>query len=192
MDLPPEPSPRATVAAFLLVTLAIAGGIVLLLSSRPEPVHITIIPPQPIAPIAPTATPSAITVYVTGAVAQPGILITLASASRVADAVQAAGGSTDDADLSRVNLAAPLRDGDQVHVPRVGEAFASATEGLIPINTATVEELVTLPGVGPVLAQAIVDYRAANGLFTSLEDLDAVTGVGPSLLEDLAPLITFE
>ncbi len=196
METPSEPSPRATVIAFLLVAAAILGGILLLLATRPAPVRITIIPPQPTQTRLPEGTPAPITIYVTGAVLQPGAMLTLPPDSRVADAVQAAGGAASDADLALVNMAGVLRDGDQVHVPRLGEANpALPTPGggaVVRVNTATFEELEALPGVGPVLAQAILDYRAANGDFVTLEDLDAVEGIGPQLLENLAPLIAFD
>lgn len=192
----PDPSPRATIIAFVIVAAAIVGGIVLLMAARPAPVYITIVPPIPTATALPTGTPTAITVYVTGAVVQPGQLIVLPPASRVEDALEAVGGMTGDADLARVNLAALLRDGDQVHVPSAGEAdtaLATPSGGvLIHINTATVEELTALPGVGPALAQAIVDYRTEHGPFVDLNTLDAVSGIGPALLNDLTGLVAFD
>jgi competence protein ComEA len=197
-DLPPTSSPRTTVVAFFILALLIVGGIVLLLVTRPQPVQITINPPVPTNTPAPSPTPSPLTVYVTGAVNQPETLYTLAPGSRVQDVIDAAGGTTDDADLSRVNLAGFVRDGDQVHVPSLDEVEVEAelptpSGGIvIHINTATVEELDTLPGVGPALAQAIIDYRDANGDFTSMEDLDAVSGIGPALLADIEGLISFE
>jgi competence protein ComEA len=188
-----EPSPRTSIAAFLIVTAAVIGGVVLLVTSRPAPVRITINPP------APTATPAPIEVYVTGAVGQPNALVALPAGSRVSDALAAAGGVVPDADLTRVNLAARLRDGDQVHVYRVGEAerpgiasSPSSTGGVIHINRATAEELETLPGIGAVLAQRIVDDREANGAFTSLADLERVSGIGAALLSELDSLIAFD
>jgi competence protein ComEA len=196
-DLPPTTSTRATVVAFLILAALIVGGIVLLLATRPQPVQITIHPPIPTNTPLPTSTPAPLTIYVTGAVNEPEILHTLPPGSRVQDAIDAAGGTTDDADLARVNLAGLLRDGDQVHVPSLDEedeaTLPTPSGGIVvTINTATIEELDTLPGVGPALAQAIIDYRETNGLFTSMEDLDAVSGIGPALLEDLEGLITFD
>ena len=195
-DLPPPPSPRATIIAFFVVAIAIVGGIVLLLITRPQPVQITIHPPLPTGTPAPTATPAPLTVYVTGAVDQPETLHTLPPGSRVMDAIDAAGGLTDAADLEGVNLAAFLHDGDQVHVPPINEeqtALPTPSGGtVIHINTATLEELDTLPGIGPALAQAIIDYRETNGMFASMEDLDAVSGIGPALMQQLEGLIAFD
>lgn len=195
-DLPPTTSPRATVIAFLILAVLIVGSIVLLLATRPQPVQITINPPIPTSTPLPTSTPAPLTVFVTGAVNEPEALYTLPPGSRVQDAIDAAGGTTEDADLSRVNLAGFLRDGDQVHVPSLNEieAVVPTPSGgtVIHVNTATVEELDTLPGVGPALAQAIIDYRETNGDFTSMEDLDAVSGIGPALLEGLAGLVAFD
>jgi competence protein ComEA len=193
---PPPPSSRATVAAFLIVAVAIVGGIVLLLVTRPQPVQITIHPPLPTHTPLPSSTPAPLTVYVTGAVSQPEQLHTLPPGSRVQDAIDAAGGITNAANLEGVNLAAFLHDGDQVHVPILNEERAvlpTPSGGMvIHVNTATLEELDTLPGIGPALALAIIDYRDANGLFTSMEDLDAVSGIGPALMEQLEELIAFD
>jgi competence protein ComEA len=191
----PEASPRTTIIAFLVIAAAIIVGVVLLLVTRPEPVNITINPPVPTATPEPTATPAPITVYVTGAVMQPESLVTLPAGSRVQDAIEAAGGVTENADMERVNLAQILRDGDQVHVPQVGTETVLPTPnggGVVRINIATLEELDTLPGVGPALAQAIIDYREANGPFADMAALDEVSGVGPSLLEELEGLVAFD
>jgi competence protein ComEA len=197
-DMPPTSSSRTTVIAFFILALLIVGGMVLLLVTRPQPVQITINPPVPSNTPLPTSTPSPLTVYVTGEVNQPETLHTLPPGSRVQDAIDAAGGTTESSDLSRVNLAAFLRDGDQVHVPSLDEGEAEAElptpsgGAVVHVNTATVEDLDTLPGVGPALAQAIIDYREANGDFTSMDDLDAVSGIGPALLADLEGLISFD
>ncbi len=195
-----EASPRTTIIGFVIVIILIVGGAVLLLASRPQPVQITINPPLPTATPLPTNTPSPLQIYVTGAVAQPETIVLVPVGSRVQDVLEAAGGTTEDADLQRVNLADIVRDGDQIHVPSLIEVTAEA-EIILPtpsggeviyINTATLEELMTLPGIGEKTAQDILDYREANGNFASIEDLDEVPGIGPATLEELASLISFE
>jgi competence protein ComEA len=191
----PEPSPRTTILAFVIVALAIVGGAILLLATRPEPVNITIHPPIPTATLGATGTPAPITVYVSGAVAQPDTLITLPPGSRVQDAIEAAGGVTDNAEMASVNLAQILRDGDQIFVPEIGVETVLPTPGgggIVNVNSATLEELDTLPGVGPSLAQAIIDYREANGPFADMAALDEVSGIGPGLLEELEGLVAFD
>jgi competence protein ComEA len=133
-------------------------------------------------------------VDVVGAVRRPG-LYRLPDGSRVADAVSRAGGATRKADLSLVNLAAPLADGLQVVVPRRQSGSAGAPGGSttpagpVHLNTATLEQLDALPGVGPVTAQKILDYRQKNGAFTSVDDLDAIPGIGPARLDTLRDLV---
>jgi len=144
-----------------------------------------------------TPTPGALTVYVVGEVARPQSMVSLPAGSRVEDAIRAAGGATDSADLSRVNLSQRLNDGDYVYVPSRGATAEMITPTpnrppLVHINDATLEELQTLPGIGPSLAQAIVDYRTEHGPFMRLEDLDAVPGLGPAKLEALRELIAFD
>lgn len=138
-------------------------------------------------------------VHVVGAVRRPG-LYRLAHGARIADAVRRAGGATRRADLSLVNLAAQVSDGTQVVVPRrvvveaasggagAGEAPA-APAGPVHLNTATIEQLDALPGVGPVTAQKILDYREQHGAFSSVDDLDAIPGIGPARLEQLRELV---
>jgi competence protein ComEA len=130
-------------------------------------------------------------VHVVGAVHRPG-LFRLAQGSRVADAVRRAGGPTRRADVSLVNLAAPLADGTQVVVPVKAPAGAApaggsvtAPAGPVHLNTATLEQLDELPGVGPVTAQKILDYRQEHGAFSSLEELDAIPGIGPARIGQL-------
>jgi competence protein ComEA len=192
-----EASPYVTIIAFVLITVAIILGAILLWLNQPVPVQITINPPIPTASPAPSATHEPILVYVTGAVNSPESTVSLAYGSRVQEAVDAAGGLTDDADLERVNLAGIVRDGDQIHVPSIGEEAAELVPtasggGIVFINSATVEELMTLPNIGESTAQRIIDYRDANGNFSSIADLDNVEGIGPATLEELAPLISFE
>lgn len=153
-----------------------------------------------------SALPSAanITVYVSGEVVKPGVYVLLATA-RVIDALQAAGGATNQADLVVVNLAAPLVDAAQVFFPRIGSTprvtlprphaginlpiagvgaggGATSATGIVDINSATLFDLDALPGVGPSTAQAIIDYRVANGPYASVDDLLNVRGIGPSKL----------
>lgn len=197
MNDQPQPLARTTILAFFLLAFAIVGGGALLLLTRPQPVQITINPPVPTAAPAPTHTPGPITVYITGAVQRPQTSLALPAGSRVQEAIDAAGGLLDGADLDRVNLAQVLRDGDQVHVPSAGEAGDTIlatpnTGGMVSINRATTEELQTLPGVGPALAGRIITYRDENGPFMSLDDLDNVSGIGPSLLAELEGLVSFD
>jgi competence protein ComEA len=140
------------------------------------------------------AAPAALVVHVVGAVHRPG-LYRLRDGSRIADAVRRAGGATKRADLSLVNLAAPVADGVQVVVPRRVPAGAAAAAGSaqapagpVHLNTATLEQLDELPGVGPATAQKILDFRQEHGAFTSVDELDAVPGIGPARLEQLREL----
>jgi competence protein ComEA len=137
-------------------------------------------------------------VHVVGAVRRPG-LYRLADGARIADALRRAGGATRRADLSLVNLAAPVSDGTQVVVPRrappapasagQGGGDLGAAAGPVHLNTATVEQLDELPGVGPVTAQKIIEYREQHGAFSSVDDLDAIPGIGPARLEQLRELV---
>jgi competence protein ComEA len=135
-------------------------------------------------------------VHVAGAVRRPGIY-ELPAGSRVDDAIHAAGGPKPRALLALVNLAAPVADGQQVLVPGAqgaggpGEALAPAADAAMPIqlNSATAEQLDALPGVGPVTAERIVEYREQHGAFASIDDLDAVPGIGPARLEQLRELL---
>jgi competence protein ComEA len=155
--------------------------------------------PPPVRPPAAASAPARreVVVDVVGAVLRPG-LYRLREGDRIADALAHAGGAARKADLSAVNLAAPLADGEQVVVPRRGPpgtfgAAASpgsaAPAGPVHLNTATLEQLDTLPGVGPVTAQKILDYRTKHGAFSSVDELDAVPGIGPSRLETLRDLV---
>ena len=154
------------------------------------------------AELEPVASPPArpvLVVHVVGEVRRPG-LYRLRDGARIADAVRRAGGAKHDADLAAVNLAAPLVDGIQILVPSraapgaagTGEAPSGegAVGGTVSLSSATVEELDELPGVGPITAQKIVDYRAEHGPFASVDDLDAVPGIGPTRIEQLRDLVT--
>ncbi|HKU03694.1 MAG TPA: ComEA family DNA-binding protein [Arthrobacter sp.] len=153
-----------------------------------------------------------VVVHVAGAVATPGV-IRLQQGGRVDDAIAAAGGAAPDADVNRLNLALVVEDGQKIYVPQRGEPLPAGTDaagaedagpgnpapagaqpgapgGKVNLNTADAAELDTLPKVGPVLAQRIVDWRKDHGPFKSVEELDAVDGVGPKMLETLLPLVT--
>ena len=146
--------------------------------------------------VEPTALP-ALVVYVTGAVAQPG-LYALAAHERVGAAVAAAGGMTADADYDAVNMAERITDGQHINIPLISESTPSGASIVqttephqIAINTATAAELEQLPGVGASMAERIVAYRTQHGPFKTLADLDAVNGIGGALLERLQPLVRF-
>jgi competence protein ComEA len=147
-----------------------------------------------------------VTVHVAGAVVDAGV-VTLPAGARVTDAIAAVGGLTDDADPSRTNLARPLVDGEQLLVLRVGEepppgtppsgappagpdGAPTADGGLVDLNTATLEQLQTLPGVGPAIAARIVDHREQHGPFRAPGDLRDVSGIGEKRFQDLADRIT--
>jgi competence protein ComEA len=157
-----------TLIIVLLSVLILAGGAVFLYrqTSLPHSEEIAILPPSP-----------EICVYVEGEVVNPGIY-TLETGDHVAEAVEAAGGFTLDADLGSVNLAATLRDGEQIHIFKLGDSPQK-----ININTAEAWLLESLPGIGETLAQRIVDYRIANGYFQSIEDLKNVTDIGPAVFD---------
>jgi competence protein ComEA len=149
-------------------------------------------PGDPGGSITSTSEASTATAHAAGAVARPGVF-RLPPGARVTDLLDAAGGPTPDADLDQLNLAAPVADGERVYVPRKGEAplpaagsgTAAAPQGPVDLNTATPEQLDSLPGVGPATAAAIVDYRTHHGRFRSVDDLLEVRGIGAAKLEQL-------
>ncbi len=134
-------------------------------------------------------------VHVVGAVRRAG-LFRLPDGARVADAIARAGGATRRADLAAVNLAAPLVDGQQIVVPKrgppgsTGAVARPGSETKVSLASATLEQLDALPGIGPVTAQKIVDWRTAHGPFRSVEALDDVPGIGPAKVEQLRDLVT--
>jgi competence protein ComEA len=219
--MPKHQRPEFIAMAVLVAALIVAAASLWRLRRPSEPVRVT---------TAPAAT--MISVHVVGEVLWPGLYV-LKAGARVQDAIFAAHGPTLIADLKRVNLAAVLRDGDRVVVPRIeqppypyteaqllalsqkagrpppgsGEAALpggspgrSRTPGspageaavAVNVNTATAADLERLPGVGPVLARRIVEFREARGLFRRLEDLQDVEGIGPKLYRRLEPLLRLE
>jgi competence protein ComEA len=190
---------RVAQVAFLSIVGIIIFAVIYAILKRPEPSSpplVITLQPRPTAESA-TSTPATINVYVSGAVNKPDVY-TLPLNSIAKDAITAAGGATADADLDRINLATKLADQMQVYVPYQGEAAPSAPNGSAPnaptekinINTATVEELDKLPGIGPSIAKAIVDYRTKNGPFKKIEDINDVKGIGDALFEKIKDQIT--
>jgi competence protein ComEA len=169
----------------ILIGLA-AAAIILLVAAEPrgEPIQLL-----------PLTTPSELVVYISGSVEHPGVY-QLSPGSRIEQAVAAAGGLAQDADANQADLARLLYDGDQVYIPKLGEPthIASGTGNIltlepIDINSATVEQLDSLPGIGTVKAQSIITYRETHGDFTSLDQLLNVPGIGASLLEQIKPYL---
>lgn len=150
-----------------------------------------------------------LTVHVVGQVRRPGVF-QLPPGARVSDAVAKAGGARSPADLAAINLARPLTDGEQIRVPRPGEVVQAApgapgtggssgaagasggggAGGKLNLNTATAAQLEDLPGVGPVLAKRIVDWRTQHGRFTAVDELGEVSGIGEKIFGELAPRVT--
>ena len=172
----------------------LASALILLISTPPRGVPIQLAPPP---------TPSPLMVDISGAVNDPGVY-ELSLDSRVQDAIKIAGGLLPDANSSAVNMAARVMDGQKIIIPLEGEEIpvtkSSPVDELtgqslitdtqpININTATQEELETLPGIGPSKAAAIIEYRSTNGAFTTFEDILEVTGIGEKTLEGFKDLI---
>ena len=184
---------------FIALVLVVLTGIILFQALRRQPPPILLSTVTPPAPAGPTPTPRPLRVYISGAVQQPDVYL-FAPDSIVKDALLAAGGPSGDADLDRINLAMPLVDGQQVYVPHRGEenppvqlpSRASVPGGKVNINTADLSELDSLPGIGPVMAQRIVDYRQTHGPFGRPEDITNVPGIGPATFDDIRDLITTE
>ena len=194
---------RPYLAMLALLVVVLAGTVFFL--RRPEPpaaVTIVTVTPRPTAP------PASIIVDVRGAVNKPGVY-TLPLGSRVQDALTLAGDVTSSADTRPLNLARRLNDGEQIYVPRVGEVTPTVVAtpgsrsvqlnaptkipgGKINLNTATLAELDTLPGIGPAIAQRIIDYRAQNGDFKTIDDLKKVRGIGDALFNQIKDLIAVQ
>ncbi len=175
-------------AAFIVVGVLLGVGVLFLITRPPRGFPISLLP-------APTQAP--ITVYVSGNVEQAG-LYALPRGSRVNDAIQAAGGFSEGANQEALNLAEVLEDGQQVEVPGVnppvisGNISKSVSPSIIKvnINSATLDELDTLPEIGPITAQAIIDYRTVKGPFTKIDDIMDVPKIGQVTFDKIKDLIT--
>ena len=186
-----------------LLVLALLGAGLMVLRDRPTRERVT--PPADRAAVVSSGTPSpppgtaspepTLVIHVAGKVRRPGV-IRLPQGSRVIDAVTASGGAASGVDLAGLNLARPLTDGEQVLVgvtpppgsaTTIGPAGAGAgpSGGIVDLNSASAEQLEELPGVGPVLAQRILEFRTSNGRFTSVDELREVTGIGERTFADL-------
>lgn len=182
----------AEVGLLALLALVVLGGSAFAFLRRAEP------PPPPIerSSFVADEEPRLLIVHVAGAVAKPG-LYELPEGSRVADAIEAAGGAADAAGLDLLNLAAVVADGEKIFVPnQAGQPEAASSggghqqQGKISLNAADAEELEELPGIGPVLAERIIQYRLQHGGFTSVEQLLEIEGIGPKKYESLKDLVT--
>jgi competence protein ComEA len=168
----------------------LAAAVILLAAGRPNSTPVMLLP---------TPAPSHLTIEIAGEVVKPGVF-TLPPGSRVQDAIRAAGGLTSTANPDSLNLAAGLFDGQKILVMAEGQPLILPTDtersipievsGPIDINTATVEILDTLPGIGPAKAADIISYRQKHGAFDRIEDIQNVSGIGPATFENIRDLIT--
>ncbi|MCB0210989.1 MAG: helix-hairpin-helix domain-containing protein [Anaerolineae bacterium] len=182
-----------------------------------QPVEPTVTATELVSTPLPTATSAPVRVYITGAVANSDVYF-LPSGSIIKDAIDAAGGFTAEADREHINQALELQDQQQIHVPRQNEesplppvqggqsvsasvsnqadAFSGSktagSNGIINLNTATLEELDSLPGVGPAIAQRIIDYRDSIGQFSSIDEITQVSGIGSATFEKIKAFIVVE
>ena len=190
MQLPDISRRRALAYVLALLTVLFLAGRVAFRDEGPAPAA---------APLNLRAEPPParkVVVHVVGQVYKPG-LYSLPEGSRVDDAIKRAGGPKPRAALALVNLAAPVADGQQVVVPSnreaaqalAGGSMAGGAGGPVHLNSATLDQLDELPGIGPVTAQKILDYRSEHGAFGSVEELDAVPGIGPATLDELRDLV---
>jgi competence protein ComEA len=188
---------RGEIAGLIVVLVAVLGGAGLWYArSLPKPVAIAQAVPGSARQVSSSPSPAVtLIVDVAGAVHQPGVY-EFREGDRVIDAIERAGGQLPKADLSLLNLAAPLVDGTQILVPKTGPAATtsggtgSSAGGLLNINTASATELETLSGIGEVLAGTIVEYRDQNGPFATVDDLMDVSGIGPATLEEIRDQVT--
>ncbi len=201
----PEPRPVAAVSLAAVSSDPQAGQPVAQAAASLRPVKTTTGPGS--ASTGATQAASRLVVSVTGKVLRPGV-VTVPAGSRVSDAIAAAGGATKAADITGLNLAARLTDGESIIVPAAGQvgapvgdmaapavapnsaAASTAARTPLDLNTATAGALDTLPGVGPVTAGDIVSWRQQHGLFTSVDQLQEIPGIGPAKFAHLAPLVT--
>jgi competence protein ComEA len=215
-----DPGRAGVIALAAVGVIAVLVTVFTVIRDRPPPVASAKLPPVEMVSSASRkpAPPSAdgpVVVSVVGLVHKPG-LVTLAAGARIADALTAAGGALDGADLIGLNMARRVTDGEQIIVgitaapgqpAAMGSSISSAPataaptdapspagktptpSGLVDLNAATVEELDALPGIGPVTAAAIIAWRDANGRFTSVDQLGDVDGIGPARLEKLRDLV---
>lgn len=211
---PQRPRWKLSAGAAVVLGLVACAVVVLMLALQPRsavgvPAEAGFVTPTPTAGEPSMEVPqSGALVHVLGAVAAPGVY-ELGPNARVVDAIAAAGGLTEDADTAQINLARPAVDGEQIYVPKVGETppiapdvaaepgangssngGSSGSGGLVNLNTASAIELETLPRIGPAMAQRIIDYRDANGGFSSIDQLKDISGIGEATFEQLKPLVT--
>jgi competence protein ComEA len=202
-------SRRELVALVAVAGVVVAGAGLWYARSLPKPVEVRAAeppgggsrPPPVAASASPSPRPSVLFVHVAGLVRRPGVY-RFRQGQRVVDAVNAAGGPTKKGDPDLLNLAALLTDGEQVLVPARGSTVVPppgeggttgatrSTGAPVNVNTGSESELESLPGVGPVLAAAIIAYRTEHGPFPTVDALDDVSGIGPATLENLRPLVT--
>jgi competence protein ComEA len=189
---------RGEITGLIVVLVAVLGGAGLWYTrSLPKPVTIAEAGPGAAQQVSASPSPAVVLIVdVAGAVHQPGVY-EFAEGDRVIDAIERAGGPMPKADLSLLNLAAPLTDGTQILVPKAGPPGAvpggtasGSSTGLININTASATELEGLSGIGEVLAATIIEYRDQNGPFATIDDLMDVSGIGPATLEEIRDQVT--
>ncbi len=192
---------------FLLVFCcgAIVSAVLLTLNRRVLPAPILIEPPAPTPTANPTETPGPVRVFVSGAVKVPDVY-QFAPNSILKEAIEKAGGFESEANTAVINLALPLEDGMQVYVPLLTDTAVppiisnvipessrdDSSNSLLNINSATLDDLDALPGIGPSTAQKILDFRDANGLFLSIEEIMLVSGIGEAKFAQIETLITVE
>jgi competence protein ComEA len=201
---------RELVGVMALGALIVGGALFWYARSLPSAVRLDASMPQAVRPggigaaaASPTPSPGIVVVYVSGWVRHPGVY-EFQAGQRVIDAIKRAGGVRMGADVSGINLAALLTDAMQISVAKrgipgaatggsgtsVGGGGGGGGDGIVNLNTATLDQLDSLPGIGPTLAQRIIDYREAHGPFRTVEDLLNVSGIGDKKFADLRAKVT--